>query len=57
VDLQVFLHRLPPRGHASDLAFEHIDPSPVRGRCHLYWIRVTREDGAQAWTRPVYRDA
>ena len=51
------LHRLPARGHASDLAFEHTDPWPVRGRCHPYWIRVTREDGAQAWTSPVYLDA
>jgi len=48
VDLGVFLHRLPARGHASDLAFEHTDPSPMRGRCHLYWIRITQGDGAQA---------
>jgi Protein of unknown function (DUF3604) len=56
VDLRVFLRRLPARGQASDLAFDHIDPSPARGRCHPYWIRVTQEDGAQAWTSPVYLD-
>jgi hypothetical protein len=24
------------------------------GVCSAYWIRVTQEDGAQAWTSPVY---
>jgi hypothetical protein len=57
VDLRVFVRRLPVRGHASELKFEHTDPSPMRGRCHPYWIRVTQEDGAQAWTSPVYLDA
>ena len=56
VDLRVFLRRLPARGQTSDLAFDHTDPSPARGRCHPYWIRVTQEDGAQAWTSPVYLD-
>lgn len=57
VDLRVFLRRLPVRGQTSELAFQHTDPSPMRGRCHPYWIRVTQEDGAQAWTSPVYLDA
>jgi hypothetical protein len=57
VDLRVFVRRLPVRGHTSELKFEHTDPSPMRGRCHPYWIRVTQEDGAQAWTSPVYLDA
>ena len=57
VDLRVLLRRLPVRGHTSELTFEHTDPSPIRGRCHPYWIRVTQEDGAQAWTSPVYLDA
>jgi hypothetical protein len=57
VDLRVFVRRLPVRGHASELTFEHTDPSPARGHCHPYWIRVTQEDGAQAWTSPVYLDA
>jgi Protein of unknown function (DUF3604) len=57
VDLRVFARRLPARGHASELKFAHTDPSPMRGRCHPYWIRVTQEDGAQAWTSPVYLDA
>jgi hypothetical protein len=56
VDLRVFMRRLPARGQTSDLAFEHTDPSPMRGECHPYWIRVTQEDGAQAWTSPVYLD-
>jgi Protein of unknown function (DUF3604) len=56
VDLRVFLRRLPARGQAGELAFAHTDPSPARGRCHPYWIRVTQEDGAQAWTSPVYLD-
>jgi hypothetical protein len=57
VDLRVFVRRLPARGYASELKFDHTDPSPMRGRCHPYWIRVTQEDGAQAWTSPVYLDA
>jgi hypothetical protein len=57
VDLRVFARRLPARGHSSELKFEHTDLSPMRGRCHPYWIRVTQEDGAQAWTSPVYLDA
>src|SRR4030095_11647150 len=56
VDLRVFWRRLPVRGHASELTFDHTDPSPIRGQCHPYWIRVTQEDGAQAWTSPVYLD-
>jgi hypothetical protein len=56
VDLRVFLRRLPARGQTGDLAFDHTDPSPASGRCHPYWIRVTQEDGAQAWTSPVYLD-
>jgi hypothetical protein len=57
VDLRVFARRLPARGQSNELAFQHTDPSPVRGRRHPYWIRVTQEDGAQAWTSPVYLDA
>jgi hypothetical protein len=30
------------------------DPDPPAGACSAYWIRVTQEDGAQAWTSPVY---
>jgi hypothetical protein len=57
VDLRVCVRRLPSRGHVSEIRFEHTDLSPPRGRCHPYWIRVTQEDGAQAWTSPVYLDA
>jgi hypothetical protein len=54
VDLRAFMRRLPARDHARELAFDVTDPSPPRGGCHAYWIRVTQEDGAQAWTSPVY---
>jgi hypothetical protein len=32
------------------------DVAPPRGACAAYWIRVIQEDGAQAWTSPVYLD-
>jgi hypothetical protein len=32
------------------------DAAPPPGACAAYWIRVTQEDGAQAWTSPVYLD-
>ena len=56
IDLRVFLRRLPARGLTRELAFDHTDPAPALGRCHPYWIRVTQEDGSQAWTSPVYLD-
>ena len=57
VDLRVFARRLAIRHQTPEVRFDHTDPSPIRGRCHPYWIRVTQEDGAQAWTSPVYIDA
>jgi hypothetical protein len=54
VDLRVYLRRLPVRDLARELSFDVADASPPAGRCHAYWIRVTQEDGAQAWTSPVY---
>jgi hypothetical protein len=57
VDLRVFARRLPVRDLARELRFDATDPTPPRGACHAYWIRVTQEDGAQAWTSPVYLDA
>jgi hypothetical protein len=54
VDLRVFARRLPARDLTPDVRFDHRDPAPPRGQCHPYWIRVTQEDGAQAWTSPVY---
>ncbi|HEV8586152.1 MAG TPA: DUF3604 domain-containing protein [Methylomirabilota bacterium] len=54
VDLRAFMRRLPARGPARELAFDVTDPAPPAGACHAYWIRVTQEDGAQAWTSPVY---
>ena len=53
VDLRAFMRRLPARDHARELAFDVTDPAPPAG-CSAYWIRVTQEDGAQAWTSPVY---
>ncbi len=57
VDLRVFARRLPARDLCLDVRFDHSDPAPPRGQCHAYWIRVTQEDGAQAWTSPVYLEA
>ena len=53
VDLRAFMRRLPARDLARELAFDVTDPAPPAG-CAAYWIRVTQEDGAQAWTSPVY---
>ena len=57
VDLRVFMRRLPARGQVSEIALDVTDAAPPAGACHAYWIRVTQEDGAQAWTSPVYLDA
>jgi hypothetical protein len=57
IDLRVFMRRLPARGFTSELRLDHTDAAPPRGACHAYWIRATQEDGAQAWTSPVYLDA
>ncbi len=56
IDLRVFMRRLPARDFSRDLAVDCTDVAPPAGRCHAYWIRVTQEDGAQAWTSPVYLD-
>jgi hypothetical protein len=56
IDLRVFMRRLPTGGFTRELAIDHIDPAPPRGTCAPYWIRATQEDGAQAWTSPVYLD-
>ena len=53
IDLRVFMRRLPARDFSREVAVEHVDPSPPSGT-HAYWIRATQEDGAQAWTSPVY---
>jgi hypothetical protein len=57
VDLRVFVRRLPARDTTAGLRFDVTDEAPPRGRCHAYWIRVTQESGAQAWTSPVFLDA
>ena len=57
IDLRVFMRRLPARDFSAELRIAHTDPTPPPGACHAYWIRATQEDGAQAWTSPVYLDA
>ncbi len=57
VDLRAFMRRLPARDFAREVAFDVTDPRPPAGACSAYWIRVTQEDGAQAWTSPVYLTA
>jgi hypothetical protein len=57
VDLRAFMRRLPVRDFTRELRFEVVDASPPAGACSAYWVRVTQEDGAQAWTSPVYLTA
>lgn len=57
VDLRVYMRRLPAKDGPAELAIDVTDGAPAKGKCHPYWIRVTQEDGAQAWTSPVYLDA
>jgi len=54
VDLRAFMRRLPARDFAGELRFDVTDHDAPTGVCSAYWIRVTQEDGAQAWTSPVY---
>jgi hypothetical protein len=56
IDLRVFMRRLPASGFTRELTIDHTDGAPPRNACAAYWIRVTQEDGAQAWTSPVYLD-
>jgi hypothetical protein len=56
VDLRAFMRRLPARDRTRELSIDVTDATPRRGACAAYWIRVTQEDGAQAWTSPVYLD-
>jgi hypothetical protein len=57
IDLRVFMRRLPARDLTRELSVRHVDARPPSGAGHAYWIRATQEDGAQAWTSPVYLDA
>jgi Protein of unknown function (DUF3604) len=57
VDLRAFMRRLPARDFAQELTIDVTDPAPPPDACSAYWIRVTQEDGAQAWTSPVYLTA
>ena len=56
VDLRVFMRRLPARDLSDRLVLDYTD-TPPPGVCHAYWVRVTQEDGAQAWSSPVYLEA
>jgi hypothetical protein len=57
VDLMVKMRRLPSKDTTTDVSIDVTDDAPPKGKTHAYWIRVTQEDGAQAWTSPVYLDA
>ena len=47
------LFRLPDRPDSLDFSVEHrLSPQP--GRDNPFYVRVTLEDGTQAWTSPVY---
>src|SRR5712664_1764365 len=52
VDLRAFMRRLPARDFTREVKIDHRETPPPGA--HAYWIRVTQEDGAQAWTSPVY---
>ena len=54
VDLRVFMRRAAARDLTRELAIDVTDDGAPRGACAAYWIRVTQEDGARAWTSPVY---
>ncbi len=56
VDLRAFMRRLPGRDVTREIIVDVTDTTPPAGACAAYWIRVTQEDGAQAWTSPVYLD-
>jgi hypothetical protein len=53
LDLEVRLHRLPARLESGPLEAE-VEVQLASGRDNPLWIRVTTEDGFQAWTSPVY---
>lgn len=53
IDLEIRARRLPAGGQQDVLEFEKKLSAPA-SPWSAYWIRVTQEDGAQAWTSPVY---
>ncbi len=57
VDQRVSMRRLPAKDTTAELPIDVTDPAPPAGKTHAYWIRVTQEDSAQAWTSPVYLEA
>ncbi len=52
VDLRAFMRRLPALDFTREVKIEHRETPP--SGTNAYWIRVTQQDGAQAWTSPVY---
>ena len=47
------LFRLPDKNTYTSVTYEqHL--SPVTGRDNPYYVRVTLEDGTQAWSSPIY---
>ncbi len=49
----ISLFRLPDQNPHTSVALERT-LSPIKGRDNPFYIRVTLEDGTQAWTSPVY---
>ncbi len=50
---RVTVHRLPEVEPPREVSFEFTDPEPVEG-VNAYWVRVTQDDGARAWSSPVF---
>jgi hypothetical protein len=50
---RVRIERLPRGNTAPDWCGELIDEAPPQGE-HAYWLRITQDDGAMAWTSPVF---
>ncbi|MCD6360480.1 MAG: DUF3604 domain-containing protein, partial [Armatimonadetes bacterium] len=50
---RVSVQRLPDAEPPLEVAFEFTDPDPRPGM-NAYWVRVTQDDGARAWSSPVF---
>ncbi len=52
LDREVVLRRV-ARAYARDVKFDWIDRYPLHGTT-AYWVRVLQQDGATAWSSPIY---
>lgn len=50
---RVTVQRLPEGEPPPRVAVEFTDPKPVEG-LNAYWVRVTQDDGARAWSSPIF---